>query len=564
MMNHNHPTDPYARRSEIFPQLTAEMVLRIAAYGTEEIVPEGAWLFQRGDRDVDFFVLVEGKLEILSLDRKSENTLLTTVEEGQFTGELDLFNNRANLVNGRATVNSLVVRVKRADFRCLISCECDLAEIVMRAFILRRAALVEHDQGGVILIGSSHAGDTIRIQRFLVRNGYPHHLIDIDREETVDDLLAYFDVKDGLLPALILPDRGVLHAPSNAQIADTLGLTERVETSRVYDVAVVGAGPAGLATAVYAASEGLSTVVVEGIAPGGQAGTSSRIENYLGFPMGISGQDLASRAQLQAQKFGAQLVVSRAVKRLDCSQRNYQLRLEDDQRMMAKSIVIATGARYRKLSLPNYSRFENQGIYYAATAMEAALCSGEEVIVVGGGNSAGQAAVFLARIVSHLHLLVRGPGLAATMSAYLVPRILSSKKITLHVYTEITELEGDQVLRAVTWTDRRTGVAERRNIANIFVMTGAEPNSEWLHGCIDMDARGFVQTGADLPAGTAASPYATALPGVFAVGDVRAGSVKRIASAVGEGSVVVAAIHKYLASSDTDQSISAEGIERPR
>jgi thioredoxin reductase (NADPH) len=546
------PTDPCVRKREIFPRLTPEMMLRISDYGTEEIVPEGAWLFRRGDRNVDFFVVVEGELEILSLDRNSENTLLTTVEEGQFTGELDLFNDRAYLVNGRATMNSLVVRVKRTELQRLVACEFDIGEVVMKAFILRRAALVQHDQGGVILIGSTRAGDTIRIQRFLVRNGYPHRLIDIDRKEIVDDLLASFDAKGGLIPAIVLPDRSVLHAPENAQIADALGLTERLDASRIYDVAVVGAGPAGLATAVYASSEGLSTVVIEGVGPGGQAGTSSKIETYPGFPTGISGQELASRARLQAQKFGVQLVVSHTVARLDCSQHPYQLQLEDDRRVVAKSIVIATGVRYRKLVLPNYSRFEDQGIYYAATAMEAALCSGEEVIVVGGGNSAGQAAVFLAPTVSHLHLLIRGPGLAATMSDCLVQRILSSNKITLHRHTEITELEGDELLRAVTWTDRRTGIAERRIIANVFVMTGAEPNSEWLPGCVDMDARGFIQTVADLPGGTAGSPYATALSGVFAVGDVRAGSVKRVASAVGEGSAVVAAIHEYLASYDVE------------
>jgi len=548
-------TDPYLREHEIFPCLTPEMMLRASAYGTEEIVPEGAWLFKRGDRNVDFIVVQEGELEILSLDRKSENTLLTTVEEGQFTGELDLFNARASLVNGRATVNSLVLRIRRPDFQRLITCESDIGEVVMKAFILRRSGLIQHEQGGVILIGSTRAGDTIRIQRFLVRNGYPHRMIDTDREETADDLLAHYDLQGSLLPAMVLPDRSVLHAPSNAEIADVLGLTESVDPSHVYDVAVVGAGPAGLATAVYAASEGLSTMVVEGIAPGGQAGTSSKIENYLGFPMGISGQDLASRAQLQAQKFGARLAVSRSAERLDCSQHPYQLQLEDDQRIKAKSIVIATGARYRKLSLPNLSHFENQGIYYAATAMEASLCYGEEVIVVGGGNSAGQAAVFLSRTVSHLHLLIRGAPLAATMSDYLVQRIHSSPKITLHLHTEITELEGDQFLHAVTWTDRKTGITERRTIANLFVMTGAEPNTEWLRGCIDMDARGFILTGADIAGFKPSSPYSTALPGVFAVGDVRSGSVKRITSAVGEGSVVVAAIHEYLASCDFDREL---------
>jgi thioredoxin reductase (NADPH) len=544
------PTDPYLQKATIFPRLTPEMMLRVSAYGTEEIVPKGAWLFKRGDRNVDFFVVRDGVLEVLSLDQNNENIVLTIVEQGQFTGELDLFNARANLVNGRAAVNSLVLRITRAEFRRLVTCETDIGEIVMKAFILRRAGLVQHRQGGVILIGSTHTGDTIRIQRFLFRNGYPHRVIDTDREKTADDLLASYDLKGGLLPAVVLPGQNVLYVPSNVEVADALGLAESIDSSQTYDVAVVGAGPAGLATAVYAASEGLSTIVVEGVAPGGQAGTSSKIENYLGFPTGISGQDLATRAQLQAQRFGAHLAVSRPAEQLDCGQHPYQLRLEGDQHIVAKAVVIATGARYRKLSLANYSRFENQGIYYAATAMEAALCVGQEVIVVGGGNSAGQAAVFLSRTVSHLHLLIRGAGLAATMSDYLVQRILSSNKITLHVYTEIIELEGDEFLHAVTWTDRRTALAERRTIASVFVMTGAEPNSEWLRGCVDLDARGFIQTGANIAGTKSGTPYSTALPGVFAVGDVRSGSVKRITSAVGEGSVVVTAIHEYLASYD--------------
>jgi thioredoxin reductase (NADPH) len=286
------PTDPYLQKGAIFPRLTPEMMLRVSAYGTEEIVPEGAWLFRQGDRNVDFFVVLQGKLEVLSLDRNSENTLLTTVDEGQFTGELDLFNARANLVNGRAAVNSLVIRIRRPEFRRLITCESDIGEVVMKAFILRRIGLIRHGQGGVILIGSAHAGDTIRIQRFLFRNGYPHRLIDTDGEERADNLLVDYDLKGSLLPAIVLPDRSVLHVPSNAEVADALGLTESVDSSHIYDVAVIGAGPAGLATAVYAASEGLSTIVVEGIAPGGQAGTSSKIENYLGFLQAFRGRIL--------------------------------------------------------------------------------------------------------------------------------------------------------------------------------------------------------------------------------------------------------------------------------
>jgi thioredoxin reductase (NADPH) len=329
-------------------------------------------------------------------------------------------------------------------------------------------------------------------------------------------------------------------------LADDLGLTETIDPSHVYDVAVVGGGPAGLAAAVYAASEGLQTIVIEGLAPGGQAGTSSKIENYLGFPTGISGQALAGRAQVQAQKFGARLAISRNVTGISCDQPKYRLQLEDGQSIAACTVVIATGARYRKLDVVNYARFEGQGIHYAATAMEGQLCAGEEVAVIGGGNSAGQAAVFLSRVAAHVHILVRANGLAATMSDYLVQRIMSSPKITLHARTEITALNGDDFLRKVTWANRETGAFETKAIRNIFVMIGAEPNTDWLNGCLDLDAKGFVRTGQDSGGMALASPYATTRPGVYAVGDVRAGSVKRVASSVGEGSVVVQAIHQFL------------------
>jgi thioredoxin reductase (NADPH) len=544
--------DPYARQLEIFPRLSPEMVARALMYGSEESIAKGSWLFERGERNVDFFVVLEGELEILSTNRKGQTIVLTPVTERQFTGELDLLNARANLVNARAGVNSKMLRITRANFRRLIVCEPDIGEVIMKAYILRRGGLIQHGQGGVVLIGPTHAGDTLRIQRFLVQNGYPHHLIDTDQHDLESDQAPWLDLAKGMLPAIILPDQTVMHAPSNAALADALGISESLDPAVVHDVAIVGAGPAGLAAAVYAASEGLSTVVIEGSAPGGQAGTSSKIENYLGFPTGISGQLLASRAQLQAQRFGARLAVSRAVASLDCNQSPYRLLLQDQQVVTAKTIVIATGARYRKLTLPDYSRFDNQGIYYAATAMEAALCTDQEAVVVGGGNSAGQAAVFLARTVSHLHLLVRGASLAATMSDYLIQRITSSAKITVHLRTEITALHGDVYLRSVEWTDRAAGQSEIHSIGSVFVMTGAEPNTEWLRGCVDLDDKGFVRTGADASAGKQKSAYATALPGIFAVGDVRSGSVKRVASAVGEGSVVVAAIHEYIASCGTN------------
>jgi thioredoxin reductase (NADPH) len=544
--------DPYARQREIFPRLAPEMVARVIRFGSEESIAKGSWLFERGERNVDFFVVLEGELEILTSNRKGQTIVLTTVHEREFTGELDLLNARANLVNARAGVNSKVLRITRANFRRLIVCEPDIGEVIMKAYILRRGGLIQHGQGGVVLIGPTHGGDTLRIERFLVQNGYPHHLIDTDQHDLESDQAPWLDLAKGMLPAIILPDQTVMRAPSNAALADALGISESLDPAVVHDVAIVGAGPAGLAAAVYAASEGLSTVVIEGSAPGGQAGTSSKIENYLGFPTGISGQLLASRAQLQAQRFGARLAVSRAVASLDCSQRPYRLLLQDQQVVTAKTIVIATGARYRKLTLPDYSRFDNQGIYYAATAMEAALCTGQEAAVVGGGNSAGQAAVFLARTVSHLHLLVRGASLAATMSDYLIQRITSSAKITVHLRTEITALHGDVYLRSVEWTDRAAGQSEIHSIGSVFVMTGAEPNTEWLGGCLDLDDKGFVRTGTDASGVIQKSAYATALPGIFAVGDVRSGSVKRVASAVGEGSVVVAAIHEYIASCGTD------------
>lgn len=539
------PTDPYAREAQTFPRLSHEMAARVAAYGTQERLTKGTLVFERGERSVDFFFVLEGNIEIY-LDKNGEPNVFTVHGERQFTGELDLFNDRQILVSGRTGVDSRVARVKRADFRRLVTAEPDIGEIIMRAFILRRVGLIRHAQGGVVLIGPGHGGETLRLQRFLTRNGYPHRLLDTDADPDARGFLECFELTPDQLPVVISPDERVLRNPSNAALADDLGLTETIDPEHAYDVAVIGAGPAGLAAAVYAASEGLETIVVESLAPGGQAATSSKIENYLGFPTGISGQALAGRAQIQAQKFGARLAISRAVTGLDCTNRPYRLLLEEGRAVSAHVVVIATGARYRKLQVANYAKFEGQGIHYAATAMEAQLCAGEEVVVVGGGNSAGQAAVFLSRTVAHLHILVRAGGLAATMSDYLVQRIESSPKITLHPRTEITALNGDQFLREVTWTNRDTAESETRRIGNVFVMIGAEPNTEWLDGCLELDGCGFIRTGKDGDGKALASPYATTRPGIYAVGDVRSGSVKRVASGVGEGSVVVQSIHQFL------------------
>ena len=540
------PTDPYAREAQTFPRLSVDAANRVANYGVEQGLRKGTLLFERGQRSVDFFLVLDGNIEIFDQDEHGQPKVFKVHGERQFTGELDLFNDRQILVSGRTGINSRVVRVKRADFRKMISAEPDIGEIIMRAFILRRVGLIRHVQGGITLIGSSYCADTLRLQRFLTRNGYPHRWLQADNDPTAEELLASFGLTSAELPLVIGPGRQVLRNPSTAQLADRLGLTESFDANDVFDVAVVGAGPAGLAAAVYAASEGLRTVVLEALAPGGQAGTSSKIENYLGFPTGISGMALAGRAQVQAQKFGARLAIARAVTAIDCDASPYRIQLEDDRSMAARAVVIATGARYRKLDVANYERFEGQGIHYAATAMEQQLCEGEEVVIVGGGNSAGQAAVFLSRTVSHVHMLVRGSGLAATMSDYLVQRIKSSPKITLHPFTEITALNGDAILREVTWTNRETGASETRRIGSVFVMIGAEPNTEWLNGCLDLDERGFVVTGHDASGRELGSTFATTAAGIFAVGDVRSGSVKRVASGVGEGSVVVQAIHRFL------------------
>jgi thioredoxin reductase (NADPH) len=539
------PASPDVRQAQTYPHLNHEMMERIAEYGSEEVLPAGTMLFERGQRSIDFFVLVEGAIELFDYDRRQPHVFVT-LEPRQFTGELHLFNGRQVLVSGRTGLESRVIRVRRPDFRRLTTGEPDIGEIIMRAFVLRRMGLIRHATGGAILIGPSHAADTLRLRRFLTRNGYPHRLLDTDADPAAEGFLECFSLSPDELPVVIADCQHVLRSPNNAELADALGLSETMDPNHAWDVAIVGAGPAGLASAVYAASEGLDTIVLEAMAPGGQAGTSSKIENYLGFPTGISGQALAGRAQIQAQKFGAHLEVSREAVALDCSGSPFLLRLDDGQVIKARSIVVASGARYRKLHVADYARFEGQGIHYAATAMEAQLCLNQEAIVVGGGNSAGQAAMFLSRHAAHVHILVRAADLAATMSDYLVQRIKQSPRCTLHTHAEIVGLGGDERLRSVTWANVRDGSTETRPIGNVFVMIGAEPNTNWLDGCLKLDEQGFVSTGRATDGTPLPSPYMTTKPGVFAVGDVRSGSVKRVAASVGEGSVVVAAIHRFL------------------
>ncbi len=533
--------DPYVRQAQTFPQLTPEMVGRIGRFGTEARFSEGTLAFREGDRNVDFFVVLEGALEIFTVDPDGLPHVVVIHREHQFTGDTDLFTDRRVLVSGRARADTRVLRVRHDDVRRVLSSEPDIGEIITRAFILRRVGLIRHADGTAVLVGRTGCADTLRIERFLSHNGYPHRRIDVDADGDPDgdSLRAWLEVTKTPLPAVIRADHRVLSNPTNAALADELGLMGVIDATHTFDVAIVGAGPAGLAAAVYAASEGLDVVVIEGHAPGGQAGTSSKIENYLGFPTGISGQALAARAQIQAQKFGARFAISRQAVGADCDEPVFRVRLDDGTVVPTRAIVAATGARYRRLPLESFSRFEGQGIHFAATAMEEQLCVDQDVAVVGGGNSAGQAAMFLSRRSRHVHLVIRAADLSASMSDYLVQRIEASPRITLHACTEIVALVGDAVLREVSWRNVQTGATETRAIANLFVMIGAEPNTGWLADCVELDAKGFIVT-------SGASSYATSRPGIYAVGDVRAGSVKRVASAVGEGSVVVRAIHGYL------------------
>ena len=537
-------SDPYEREKQTFPKLDAEQRERMKPFGACETLDDQQCVFRRGERSVDFYLVLSGAIEIFDTSDDGKANVFTTHEEYQFTGELDLFNDREILVSGRASGTTEVLRVPRADFRRMVVAEPDIGEVIMRAFILRRVGLIQHVQGGVTVVGHPRDASSMRIDRFLTRNGYPHRMLDIDADADGAEALEGFSFSRADIPVVILPTGDLLRAPSDAELADALGLTEKIDPDHLYDVVVVGAGPAGLAAAVYAASEGLDTLIIEKLAPGGQAGTSSKIENYLGFPTGISGQALAGRAQIQAQKFGATLAISRGAAGLDCDGRRKTVRLDDGSSVSTRALVFATGATYRRLDLPNEDAFEGAGLHYAATAMESRLCHGEEVAVVGGGNSAGQAAMFLTRSAKHVHLLIRSDSLAASMSDYLIRRLEASPKVTIRYNTEITELVGERFLERLVWNGPDGD--EPRDIRNVFVMIGAVPNTGWADECLQLDPKGFVLTGSDCQGEPTESPYMTSRPGIVAVGDVRSGSVKRVASGVGEGSVVIAAVHEYL------------------
>jgi thioredoxin reductase (NADPH) len=549
------PLKTGANADKVFPTLTPAQMARIAAHGRLRPVQSGEVLVKEGQRSVPFFVVSSGEIEIIRI-ADGEETVIVVHGPGEFTGEANLLTNRRSLVLARARQGGEVIELDREHLMSLMQTDSELGEILMRAFILRRVELIAHGLGDVVLIGSNHSAGTLRIKEFLTRNGHPHTYVDLDRDRGVQDVLDRFNVTVAEVPVLICGGRVVLRNPTNEQIAECLGLNETIDQTTVRDVVIVGAGPSGLAAAVYAASEGLDVLVLESSAPGGQAGASSRIENYLGFPTGISGQELAARAYTQAQKFGAHLLVAKGATRLTCDRQPYTVEIEPGTRIPARTVVIATGAEYRRLALSNLSQFEGAGIYYGATFIEAQLCGGEEVVVVGGGNSAGQAAVFLAQTAKRVHMLVRADGLADTMSRYLIRRIEENPTIELRTRTEIVAIDGNDRLRCVTWRDTATGRTETHDIAHLFVMTGALPTTEWLNGCLTLDAKGFIKTGADLSHDDLAAaewplarhPYLleTSLPGVFAVGDVRAGNVKRVASAVGEGSIAIAFVHQTL------------------
>jgi thioredoxin reductase (NADPH) len=501
-------------------------------------------------------VIRAGRIDIVQPTAIGGETPIVVHGPGQFTGEVNMLSGRPSLVRGRAVEPSEVIEMDREQLLALVQTDPGLSEIIMRAFILRRVALVARGLGDAVLVGSTHCAGTLRIKEFLTRNAYPHRMIDLDRDPDVQELLDRFHVGMAEVPVLICHGKDVLKNPSNQTIAECLGFNEAIDQTRVWDMVIVGAGPSGLSAAVYGASEGLDVLALETHAPGGQAGSSSKIENYLGFPTGISGQDLAGRAYTQAQKFGAQLLIAKAAVRLACDRRPYAIEIDRGPKIQAHTVVIASGATYRKLAADNITPFEGAGIYYGATAMEAGLCRGEEVIVVGGGNSAGQAAVFLAQTTKRVHMLVRSGGLADMMSRYLIRRIEDNPAIDLRIHSEIEAVEGNGHVARVRWRNKQDGTVETHDIRHVFVMTGADPCTGWLDGCLALDTKGFIKTGPDLSAEDLAAahwplarlPYLleTSLPGVFAVGDVRGGNIKRVASAVGEGSIAVAFVHRVL------------------
>lgn len=538
----------------VFPTLSAEQMKHVLNFGRVRRVAAGETLLASGGINPHMFVVVSGSIEVWRASLDGE-VFVVAHNPGQFSGEANLLTGRPAMSRISAREDSEVIEIDRVSALRLLQSGTDIAGILLRALILRRITLIARGYGDAVLLGSTHCAGTLRVKEFLTRNGHPFSTIDLDTDSAAQTLLDHYGITPQDVPVLICRGRVVLRDPSNEEIADCLGFNAAVDMEALRDVVIVGAGPSGLGAAVYGASEGLDTLVIETNAPGGQAGSSSRIENYLGFPNGITGNDLATRAYAQAQKFGAGIVVAKRAMKLSCDRKPYAIQIDNGQRIQTRAIIIASGAEYRRPNIARLSDFDGAGVYYGATFLEAQLCKGEEVAIIGGGNSAGQAAVFLAESSRHVHMFVRRSGLAETMSRYLIRRIEGNASITLHTQSEVIRIDGTNHLERLTWRGA-DGATEDRNIRHLFIMAGAVPTTSWLERCVVCDEKGFVKTGGDLsheelaaagwPLTRSPFPLETSLPGVFAVGDTRAGSMKRVASAVGEGAAAIALVHQFL------------------
>lgn len=544
------------RWHQLFPVLTESEIARINRFGTVRQFEAGSRLFTAGEPALGMFVVLKGIVAISQRDGRGPLVPIVRQGRGQFSGEVALLSGRPALTDGIAEEDVETLMVPPSQLRALLIAEADLGERIVRALILRRVGLLESGASGPVLMGQPESPELLRLQNFLRRNDHPHRVVDAAQDAEAAALHEQYAAARGDV-VVVCPNGTVLLNPTEDALARGLGMLDSIEHNELYDVVVVGAGPAGLATAVYAASEGLHVVVLDCRSHGGQAGASMRIENYLGFPTGISGQALAARAFIQAQKFGAEIMIPAQATALDCSKAGrdgeLSLTLADGRRLRSRTVVIASGVRYRRPAVPRLSEFEGRGVWYWASALEAKTCANEEVVLVGGGNSAGQAAVFLAQFATKVYMLIRGPSLVASMSRYLIDRIDAAPNIELRASTELTQLHGSQVggLTAVSWRDKRTGIEEERSIRHVFLFVGADPETHWLEGCgVALDGHGFVLTGQAAGATEQRVPGAleSTVPGVFAVGDVRSGSVKRVGGAIGEGAAAVALIHQYLAS----------------
>ena len=543
----------FPRHEQTFPALTPQEIARMRRFGEIRIYKHGETLFETGKPGPGMFVLLSGHVAITQRDGLGHVTPVIDQGPGQFLAEIGQLSGRPALVDGHAEgdVETLLIPPER--LRALLVAEADLGERIMRALILRRVNLIQGGVGGPVLIGPANSSGVVRLQGFLTRNGIPNHLLDPVADNDAAELIARYSPSATDWPLVVIADGTVLRNPGESELARALGMIGGPAGNKVYDAAIVGCGPAGLATAVYAASEGLSVVVMDARSFGGQAGASARIENYLGFPTGISGQALAGRAFTQAQKFGADIMIPMGVKSLDCTRTDgaFALALDGDDTVRARSIVVASGARYRRPEIENLDKFEGRGVWYWASPIEARLCAEQEVVLVGGGNSAGQAAVFLSGHARKVYMIIRGGGLGASMSRYLIERIEATPNIELMFNTEVVALDGaeDGSLERVRWRSRLGGDEITADIRNLFLFVGADPATDWLGGCgVTVDRGGFVVTGAqsEQNQGRLVAPLETSVPGVFAVGDVRSGSVKRVGGAIGEGAQVVAALHGFL------------------